>query len=126
MNPSRKHAYTDAGIPQLPQPTYAERVRTLVSLSTIATLSTVSRKQSGYPFGSLMPFAIDGTGRPIFRISNMAMHTQNIQADARASLFVGQVADGVSIPGRCFTKQTGDMVYTMAENSWLSLLWLDA
>jgi hypothetical protein len=24
------------------------------------------------------------------------------------------------IPGRCFTKQTGDMVYTMAENSWLS------
>jgi hypothetical protein len=32
----------------------------------------------------------------------------------------------VSIPGRCFTKQTGDMVYTMAENSWLSQLWLDA
>jgi len=28
--------------------------------------------------------------------------------------------------GRCFTKQTGDMVYTMAENSWLSQLWLDA
>ena len=32
----------------------------------------------------------------------------------------------MSIPGRCFTKQTGDMVYTMAENSWLSQLWLDA
>jgi hypothetical protein len=32
----------------------------------------------------------------------------------------------VSKPGRCFTKQTGDMVYTMAENSWLSQLWLDA
>jgi hypothetical protein len=32
----------------------------------------------------------------------------------------------LSIPGRCFTKQTGDMVYTMAENSWLSQLWLDA
>src|SRR5271155_5022907 len=32
----------------------------------------------------------------------------------------------VSIPGRCFTQQTGDMVYTMAENSWLSQLWLDA
>ena len=37
-----------------------------------------------------------------------------------------QGAAGVSIPGRCFTKQTGDMVYTMAENSWLSQLWLDA
>ena len=94
MNSSRKHAYTDTGIPQLPEPTYAERVRTLVSLSTIATLSTVSRKRSGYPFGSLMPYAIDGTGRPVFLISNMAMHTQNIQADQRASLFVSQGGDG--------------------------------
>ena len=91
---SRKHAYTDAGIPQLPEPTYAERVRTLVSLCTIATLSTVSRKRPGYPFGSLMPYAIDATGRPIFLISNMAMHTQNIQADQRASLFVSQGGDG--------------------------------
>ena len=32
----------------------------------------------------------------------------------------------LSVLGRCFTKQTGDMVYTMAENSWLSQLWLDA
>ena len=94
MNSSRKHTYTDAAIPQLPEPTYAERVRTLVSLCTIATLSTVSRKRSGYPFGSLMPYAIDGAGRPIFLISNMAMHTQNIQADHRASLFVGQGGDG--------------------------------
>ena len=35
-------------------------------------------------------------------------------------------AEPLSKPGRCFTKQTGDMVYTMAENSWLSQLWLDA
>ena len=94
MNPSRKHAYTESGIAQLPEPTYAERVRTLVSLCTIATLSTVSRKRSGYPFGSLMPYTIDDPGRPIFLISNMAMHTQNIQADHRASLFVCQGGDG--------------------------------
>ncbi len=93
-NASRKHAYTDSGAPQPPEPTYAERVRTLVSLSTIATLSTVSRKRPGYPFGSLMPYAIDAKGRPIFLISNMAMHTQNLQADPRASLFVGQTGDG--------------------------------
>ena len=90
----RNHAYTDPGMPQLPEPTHAERVRTLVFLNTIATLSTVSRKVSGYPFGSLMPYAIDASGRPIFLISNMAMHTQNLQADARASLFVGQAGDG--------------------------------
>jgi putative heme iron utilization protein len=94
MNPSRKHAYTDTGAAQLPEPTYAERVRTLVSLSTIATLSTVSRKRPAYPFGSLMPYSIDETGRPIFLISNMAMHTQNIHADHRASLFVAQAGDG--------------------------------
>jgi len=41
-----------------------------------------------------MPYATDGAGRPIFLISNMAMHTQNIQADHRASLFVGQGGDG--------------------------------
>lgn len=94
INPPRKHAYTEAGLSQLPEPTFAERVRTLVSLSTIATLSTVSRKQPGYPFGSLMPYAADRAGRPILLISNMAMHTQNLQADPKASLFVAQAGDG--------------------------------
>ena len=35
-----------------------------------------------------MPFGLDNHGRPIFLISTMAMHTQNLQADPRASLFV--------------------------------------
>ncbi len=90
--PPRQHAYTGPGLPQLPEPTYAERVRTLIALSSIATLSTLSRKHAGFPFGSLMPYALDGAGRPIFLISNMAMHTQNLKADARASLFVAQTA----------------------------------
>ncbi|WP_263357069.1 HugZ family pyridoxamine 5'-phosphate oxidase [Acidicapsa ligni] len=90
----RRHAYTDPSASQLPEPSYAERVRTLVSLGTIATLSTISLKRPGYPFGSLMPYAIDESGRPIFLISNMAMHTQNLQADPRASLFVSQAGDG--------------------------------
>ncbi len=93
-NAPRRHAYTEPGAPQLPEPTYAERVRTLLSLGTIATLSTISRKRPGFPFGSLMPYAVDALGRPTFLISNMAMHTQNLQADSRASLFVGQVGDG--------------------------------
>jgi hypothetical protein len=41
-----------------------------------------------------MPFALDPEGRPIFLISNMAMHTQNLKADPRASLFVAQAAEG--------------------------------
>lgn len=37
-----------------------------------------------------MPYALDERGRPIFLISSMAMHTQNLQADPRASLLVTQ------------------------------------
>ena len=37
-----------------------------------------------------MPYGLDDHGRPIFLISTMAMHTQNLQADARASLLVTQ------------------------------------
>jgi putative heme iron utilization protein len=93
--PSRQHASTGPASLQLPEPSHAERVRTLIALTSIGTLSTLSRKHSGFPFGSLMPFALDAAGRPIFLISNMAMHTQNLKADPRCSLFVGQAnADG--------------------------------
>jgi heme iron utilization protein len=95
IEPARQHASTGPTAPQLPEPTHAERVRTLLSLVPVATLSTVSRKHPGFPFGSMMPFALDSAGRPIFLISNMAMHTQNLNADPRCSLFVAQVgADG--------------------------------
>jgi heme iron utilization protein len=94
----RQHASTGPALPQLPEPSHAERVRTLASLTSVATLSTSSRKHPGYPFGSLMPFALDPAGRPIFLISSMAMHTQNLKADPRCSLFIGQsVADGDSL-----------------------------
>jgi heme iron utilization protein len=88
----RQHASTGPAMPGLPEPSYAERVRTLLAQATIATLSTCSRKHMGFPFGSLMPYALDTQGRPIFLISNMAMHTQNLKADPRASLFVAQAA----------------------------------
>jgi putative heme iron utilization protein len=35
-----------------------------------------------------MPYGLDNRGRPVFLISTMAMHTQNLQADPRASLLV--------------------------------------
>ncbi len=89
--PSRQHASAGPAQPQLPEPTHAERVRTLISLASTATLSTLSRKHPGFPFGSLMPYALDPDGRPIFLISNMAMHTQNLKAEPRSSLFIGQL-----------------------------------
>jgi putative heme iron utilization protein len=38
----------------------------------------------------MMPYAADELGRPTFFISSMAMHTQNLQQDARASLLITQ------------------------------------
>ncbi len=89
---SNKHAATTAAgtQPPVPEPSFAERARTLLHLTRVGSLSTLSRKRPGYPFGSLMPFALDAEGRPIFLISSMAMHTQNLQQDGRASLLVTQ------------------------------------
>jgi putative heme iron utilization protein len=38
----------------------------------------------------MMPYAADGEGRPIFFISSMAMHTQNLVEDPRSSLLITQ------------------------------------
>ncbi len=81
----------------VPEPLFAERARTLMHLGRIGSLSTHSRKQPGFPFGSVMPYAVDERGRPIFLISTMARHTHNLQADPRASLLVTQ-ADGDTDP----------------------------
>ena len=67
---------------------FAERARTLVHLGRIGSISTLSRKQLGFPFDSVMPYSLEELGRPIFLISTMAMHTQNLKADPRASLLV--------------------------------------
>jgi putative heme iron utilization protein len=91
MASSRQHAGpSTSGRAPVPEPTLAERGRTLIHLGRIGTLSTHSRKQPGFPFGSVMPYGSGEQGRPVFLISNMAMHTQNLKADARASLLVTQ------------------------------------
>jgi putative heme iron utilization protein len=89
---SRKHAgpSSSSDQPPIPEPSFSERARTLVYLGRIGSLSTLSRKQPGFPFGSVMPYALDAGGRPTFLISSMAMHTQNLQADEKASLLVTQ------------------------------------
>jgi heme iron utilization protein len=73
-----------------PEPSYGERARTLVHLARSGMLSTLSRRHPGHPFGSVMPYAPDPKGAPLLLISGMAMHTQNLEADARASLLATQ------------------------------------
>jgi putative heme iron utilization protein len=90
--PTGKHAGPGAASSQTAaaEPTFAERARTLLYLGRIGALSTLSRKQQGFPFGSVMPYGLDENGRPVFLISTMAMHTQNLQVDPRSSLLVTQ------------------------------------
>ena len=91
MSNNRQHGgASPSARPHIPEPSLAERARTLLHLARMGTLATISRKHPGWPFGSLMPYALDDHGRPIFLVSSMAMHTQNLHADPRASLFVAQ------------------------------------
>jgi len=89
---SRRHASGGVSPDQAPplEPTHAERARTLVHLGRTGSLATLSRKHPGWPFASVMPYALDDFGRPLILISSMAMHTQNLVENPRASLLVTQ------------------------------------
>jgi len=87
--PTRQHAgpSPSSGVPET---SLAERARTLAATGKLGSLSTHSRKFPGFPFGSMMPYAIDELGRPLFFVSTMAMHTQNLEGDPRASFLILQ------------------------------------
>ena len=116
----RQHAYAGPVPPQPAEPSHAERVKTLASVQSVAVLSTMSRRQPGFPFGSLMPFALDGLGRAIFLISNMAMHTQNLKADGRASLFFSQAAANDDPLGSARATLIGTVIPVLSEDLGLA------
>ncbi|GLJ26414.1 hypothetical protein SUGI_0509320 [Cryptomeria japonica] len=74
----------------LPRPALA--VRNLMEQARFAHLCTVMsrmhHRRKGYPFGSLVDFAPDSMGHPIFSFSPLAIHTRNLLADPRCSLVV--------------------------------------
>ncbi len=65
-----------------------EEVRSLVARERDGMLATLSKKVEGWPFGSVTPYALAASGEPIILISELAEHTRNLRADARASLLV--------------------------------------
>jgi len=60
----------------------------LLHRSPDGALATQSLAMPGFPFATALPFATDECHRPVFLISQLAEHTQNLQADPRASLLV--------------------------------------
>ena len=78
-----------------PEPSHAERCRTLVASATRGALSTIAVDPAGYPYGSVATYGLDDGGNPLFFVSLMAEHTQNAIKDPRASLLVTEpVPDG--------------------------------
>jgi putative heme iron utilization protein len=76
------------GGPPPPEPSHAERCRTLVASATRGALSTLAADPEGYPYGSVASYGLDDHGNPLFFVSLMAEHTQNAIRDPRASLLV--------------------------------------
>ncbi|XAR49793.1 hypothetical protein NMG60_11003932 [Bertholletia excelsa] len=74
----------------LPRPALA--VRNLMEQARFAhlctTMSQMHHRRGGYPFGSLVDFAPDSVGHPIFSFSPLAIHTRNLLADPRCTLVV--------------------------------------
>jgi putative heme iron utilization protein len=72
--------------PRLPEPSHAERCRTLVAGSNRGSLCTLAADPEGYPYGSVATYGLDDRGNPLFFVSLMAEHTQNALRDPRGSL----------------------------------------
>ena len=69
----------------------SERARTVTYVATAATLGTFSPEQTeapGTPFGSYVDYILDDKGWPVLLLSEQSLHTQNIKANPRVSLFV--------------------------------------
>ncbi|KAG6428765.1 hypothetical protein SASPL_106802 [Salvia splendens] len=74
----------------LPRPALA--VRNLMEQARFAHLCTVMsgmhHRREGYPFGSLVDFAPDPMGHPIFSFSPLAIHTRNLLGHPKCTLVV--------------------------------------
>lgn len=74
----------------LPRPALA--VRNLMEQARFAHLcanmSKMHHRGAGFPFGSLVDFAPDPMGHPLFQLSSLGIHTRNLLKDPRCSLVV--------------------------------------
>src|SRR5262249_49588160 len=90
--PTEQQDATAATLPataNLPcRPSDAERSRALLATRACGSLATISNECPGYPFASLVGYAVDDRGRPLFCLSGLAEHSRNIAADPRASLMI--------------------------------------
>lgn len=71
----------------------AVHARHMLRRASRAALATIDRA-AGHPYASLVAMGTMPDGAPILLISRLALHTQNLGADARASLLIDAGAHG--------------------------------
>lgn len=77
----------------------AAEARSLVRRALKGALATLDRL-TGHPYASLVTLATEPAGAPVFLISCLALHTQNLAADERASVLVDATGnDGNPLAG---------------------------
>jgi len=81
-------------------PDFAAELRALLRAEKQGMLSTLSVRHGGAPFGSVVPYALWETGEPVLYLSRLAAHTQNLLADPRASLLIGDSSSHDIQPAR--------------------------
>tara|TARA_R110000868_G_scaffold18184_2_gene80590 strand:+ start:130 stop:870 length:741 start_codon:yes stop_codon:yes gene_type:complete len=74
--------------PSVPRDVLISEVRSLLLGGRAGVLSTTFRGRERWPYGSLVTYAPDTDGSPIFLFSGLSDHTANLAKDARASLLV--------------------------------------
>ncbi len=112
-----------------PEPSHAERARTLVAGQSRGALSTIAVAPAGTPFGSVVTYGVHAAGAPVFFVSTLAEHTRNLDADPRASLLVVEDAPGGADPlasGRVTLLGTVAEVTDPAERTEARASYLDA
>lgn len=127
-----EHASSSPPPPPGSEPSHAERTRTLLVSEKIGTLATNSQRHAGWPFASVMPYALADDGSPVFLISAMAIHTQNLLADPHASLLVmqsGSESDPLGSPRATLlgnvTKTTGEVREAYLARHPTAKYWVD-
>ena len=66
----------------------AAAARRLLRCVDSGILSTMSQELSGYPFGSVTPYAMTHEGRVAVYVSGIAQHARNIRLDPKVCLTV--------------------------------------
>lgn len=71
-----------------------EQAREMARNHTVGFLALNLHDPEGFPFGALTPYGLDAEFRPIFLMSDLSTHAQNLQRDPRASLFLTNFVPG--------------------------------